>query len=203
MLTVEKLQMLEAKDLVEASGALDKDDVKLLVELLSEKDDILRYHSFLLLQQRSENFNDVYPYWEVFCEKLKSANSYQRSIGIMLISANVKWDSANRIDNVIDDFLSLLQDEKPITVRQCIQSLRGIVQYKGSLNKKITDRLMSLDINNIKATMQKLILIDILTILALIRRQQANCEIDSYIVNSLSGGMLDKKAIKQIEAMLG
>lgn len=39
-------------------------------------------------------------------------------------------------------------------------------------------------------------------ILAMIRKQQSNNEMESYILNALSGGVLDKKAVKQVEAML-
>lgn len=202
MLTVEKLLSFEKKDLLEAAAALSRDDIKLLAELLSEKDDTLRYHSLLLLQYRSEKSGDVYPYWDTFCEKLKSANSYQRSIGLMLIAANVKWDVENKIDYIIDEYFSLLHDEKPITVRQCIQSLKSIVPYKKHLHMKVAGRLMAVDITEVKTTMQKLVLTDILTVLALIRKQQSSDEIESYIFNVLSGGVLDKKAVKQVEAIL-
>jgi len=172
------------------------------VNSLSEKDDTIRYHYFLLLQHRSKDFGDVYPYWDIFCEKLKSENSYQRSLGLMLIAANAKWDIDNKIDYVIDEYLSLVYDEKPITIRQCIQALSGIVPYKSHLNMKIANKLMSISISDIKATMQKLILIDILEALAMIRKYQTNNEIESYILNALSGGVLDKKAVNQVEAML-
>ena len=120
----------------------------------------------------------------------------------MLIAANAKWDMENKLDDIIDENLSLIYDEKPITVRQCIQSLCEIVPYKEHLLMKIADKLMSLNITEIRATMQKLILIDILTVLTMIRKQQTNNEIESYILNALSGGLLDKKAVKQVGAML-
>jgi hypothetical protein len=56
------------------------------------KDDTFRYKCFLLLQGRSEKYPDVYPYWELFVQKLDSTNSYQRSLGLMLIAENVRWD---------------------------------------------------------------------------------------------------------------
>ena len=49
----------------------------------------------LLLQGRSLEFEDVYPYWDVLVEKLGSANSYQRSLRLMLIAENVRWDHCN------------------------------------------------------------------------------------------------------------
>ncbi|KUO70557.1 MAG: hypothetical protein APF77_22010 [Clostridia bacterium BRH_c25] len=202
MLTLERLSSLEKDELEDISKTLRVDDIHQLVDWLSEKDDTTRYHSFLLLQHRSEYSDDVYLYWDIFCEKLKSENSYQRSIELMLIAANAKWDMENKLDNVIDEYLSLLNDEKPITVRQCIQSLSEIVPYKKHLLMKISDQLISFNMGEIRATMQKLILIDILTVLTLIRKQQPNNEIESYILNALSGGVLDKKAVKRIEAML-
>lgn len=83
-----------------------------------------------------------------------------------------------------------------------LQTQSGIVPYKNHLHMKIANKLMSINIMDIRATMQKLILIDILEALAMIRKYQTNNEIESYILNALSGGVLDKKAAKQVEAML-
>lgn len=154
MLTLEEISSFEKESLPEISKTLGEEDICQLVDWLSEKDDTIRYNSFLLLQNRSREFSDVYPYWDSLCRKLKSNNSYQRSIGLMLTAANVKWDNEDKIDSVIDEYLSLLKDEKPITVRQCIQSLSEIVPYRSHLNLQIADSLMSLDIAGIKETMQ-------------------------------------------------
>ena len=151
---------------------------------------------------RSECFDDVYPFWDVFCEKLKSTNSYHRSIGLMLIAHNVRWDKENKIDVIITDYLTLLDDEKSITVRQCIQSLSKIVPYKTHLHNKIANELMSINIMEVKETMRKLIMMDILSILALIRKHQTTDGIEDYIFKALTGGLLDKKSIKLIELML-
>lgn len=202
MINIEKLVTFNKEDLLEFSKTLEKEDISQLVEWLSEKDDKLRYHSLLLLEHRSEEYDDVYPFWDVFCEKLRSTNSYHRSIGVMLIAANVKWDRENKIDTTINDYLRILDDEKPITVRQCIQSLGKMVTYRTSLNNKVANELISIDIMGVKPTMRKLILIDILNILVLIRKHQTSEEIDAYIFKALTGGLLDKKAIKQIELML-
>ncbi|AET67843.1 hypothetical protein Desor_2241 [Desulfosporosinus orientis DSM 765] len=202
MIIIERLFTIGKENLLEFSKTLQAGDISQLVEWLNEKDDKLRYHSLLLLERRSEEYDDVYSYWNVFCEKLTSTNSYQRSIGVMLIAANVKWDKENRIDNSIDDYLRVLNDEKPITVRQCIQSLDKIVSCRTDLHYKVTNKLISIDIMDIKPTMRKLILIDILNILVLIKKHNTSEEIDTYIFKALTGGLLDKKAIKQVELML-
>jgi len=202
MIAVERLLSFDKNDLPEVSKTLCRDDIPQLVEWLSEKDDTIRYHSLLLLQQRSLYFDDVYPFWNTFRKKLKSENSFQRNIGLILISANAKWDKDKRLDDTIDEYLSLLNDGKPITVRYCIQSLRDIVPFSKHLHHKIADKIMAVNISDVKKTMRKLILLDILGVLAVIRKYQTNDEIESYIINAITGGLLDKKAIKQVESIL-
>ena len=87
-------------------------------------------------------------------------------------------------------------------IRQCIQSLAKIVAYRIDLHNKVACELISIDIMDVKPTMRKLILIDILNILVLIKKHQTSEEIDTYIIKALKGGLLDKKTIKQMELML-
>jgi hypothetical protein len=202
MITSESIMLIPKNDLPEASKTLSKDDIAQLVEWLSLKNNDVRYQAFLLLQNRSTCFNDVYPFWDTFRDKLNSDNSYQRSIGLILIAENAKWDSQNRMANTIDAYLTLLEDEKPITIRQCIQSLGKIALIKSDYNKKIADYLVSFDLMAIKDTMRKSILLDILNVLLIIRKEQKNDEIDNFILNALSGEILDKKSKKQIELSL-
>jgi len=189
-------------DLQEVSKALNAEDIPQLVEWLNIKDDNIRYQVFLLLQNRSLFCGDVYPYWDTLRNKLQSDNSYQRSIGLMLLAENVKWDVENRIDDTIDEFLMLLNDEKPITIRQCIQSLGKIASAKPGLNNRIASRLISFNLFSVKETMRKSILNDILNVLLIIRQEMKTDEIESFILNALSGELLDKKNRNQIEALL-
>ncbi|MEA4965631.1 MAG: hypothetical protein VB055_07410 [Oscillospiraceae bacterium] len=202
MISIEDIMSISKSDLKEASRALSKDDVPQLVEWLSLKDDNVRYQAFLLLQSRSSFFEDVYPHWDSFLNKLKSDNSYQRSIGLMLIAENVKWDTQRKIVDIIDDFLKLLNDEKPITIRQCIQSLGKISSFQPGLNDRIASGLLSINLMAVKETMRKSILLDILNVLLVIRKDLKTDEIESFILSALSGEILDRKSKKQIEALL-
>ena len=67
---------------------------------------------------------------------------------------------------------------------------------------EIANKLMSINITKIRETMRKLVLIDILSILAMIRKYQENDDIENYIQHTLTGGVLDKKSIKQVELLL-
>ena len=202
MVTTESLMSISKSDLQDASKALNKEDIPQLIEWLSLKDDSIRYQAFLLLQNRSLFFSDVYPYWDILRDKLKSDNSYQRSIGLMLIAENVIWDVKNRMEDTIDEYLTLLNDEKPITIRQCIQALGKIAVAKQGLDDKIASRLISFDLMAVKETMRKSILLDILNVLLIIRQNQKTDEMESFIFDTLSGEILDKKSKKEIEVLL-
>lgn len=66
IITIERLFTIEKEDLLEFSKTLEAEDISQLVEWLTEKDDKLRYNSLLLLEHRSEEYNDVYPFWDIF-----------------------------------------------------------------------------------------------------------------------------------------
>jgi hypothetical protein len=202
MISKEKIMLISKSDILEASKALNKDDILQLVEWLSLKDDNIRYQAFLILQNRSIFFDDVYPFWDTFRDKLKSDNSYQRSIGLMLIAENVRWDGQNRMEDTIYEYLEILKDEKPITIRQCIQSLGKVALFKPGLNRIISDCLISFDMTAIKETMRKSILLDILNVLLVIRKELKTDGTEDFIQNALSGEILDKKSKKQIEQIL-
>jgi hypothetical protein len=197
------IMSIPESDLQEASKALTGEDIRELIQWLALKDDKIRYRAFRLLQNRSLFSNDVYPYWDTLRSKLKSDNSYQRSIGLMLLAENAKWDTENRMEDTVDECLALLDDEKPITIRQCIQSLGKIASTRTGLNGTIASRLISFNLLAVKETMRKPILLDILNVLLIIRQELKTDEIESFILNALSGEILDKKAKKQIENIIG
>ncbi len=202
MITIESMMLIDKNTLQEESKKLSKDDIPRIVKWLSLKDNDIRYQALLLLKNRSIFFDDVYPHWDIFRNKLKSDNSYQRSIGLMLIAENARWDTERRMEDTIDEYLGLLNDEKPITIRQCIQSLDKIVTYKPELNNKVAAALISFDFMAVKETMRKSILLDILNNLLIIRKNLRKDDIERFILNALSGEMLDKKSKKRIEELL-
>lgn len=181
---------------------LTADDIGFLISLLNEKNDDIRYAAFLTLQKRSELYPDVYPYWDVFCDKLESSNSYQRSIGIMLIAENVKWDRQNRFSGIFNSYMSHCTDEKFITSRQTIQSILKWIASRPELAEQTAAELVSIDISAFKATQQKLILTDILNVLAEIKQLHASDLIDGYISRAITGGLLDKKSVSSFKRLL-
>lgn len=185
--------------LAQAAAALNEADIAQLVDRLSLKENDVRYQALLLLKERSRQNDDVYPYWDVFEKKLRDKNSFQRSIGAQLLAENVRWDNGKKTEAAIDSYLTLLYDEKPITIRQSIQALIDILPYRPELHEKIANALMTVDLMKIKETMRKLVLGDIIEILLLIRDKERNEAIESYMLKLLTGEILDKKTRKQLE----
>ncbi len=202
MITTDQLMFLKECDITNILKVIDKNDISQFVEWLSEKNDKIRYNSLLLLEKRSLFFNDVYPFWDIFREKLRNKNSYQRAIGLKLIADNVKWDMDNKFEEIFDEYFDFLNDEKLIIIRQGLEAIKNIIPYKEQLNNRIANKIMSLNIWNLRETMRKPILMDILNALILIKKNQINDKIEKYIINAISGGVLDQKTKKEIASAL-
>ena len=202
MITAEKIQTCEKENLGGLNQDLSKEDIELLVGWLSEKDDNFRYKCFLLLIERSEKYQDVYPFWDIFIQKLRDPNSYQRNIGLRMIANNVRWDEQGKFDGICDLYLSCCDDEKPVTVRQCIQGLCQIVPFNTRCHSKVAQKMLSIDITLHKETQRKILLLDIISVLVLIDRANPNNDILVYIQNALTGELLDKKSKLAVEALI-
>jgi hypothetical protein len=195
--------LLEYKDRIEeAAEMLNGGDIEFLVSVLPEKRDELRYPAFLMLQRRSETHNDVYPFWDDFSEKLDSVNAYQRIIGATLIGANMKWDGKDRFAGIAEKYLACCSDEKPIVSRLTLQNMAKWIASKPRYWETAKRALFQIDINCQRDTMKKLILLDIIGVLAEIQKIDRNDDIADYILKAMTGGILDKKSIKQIERYL-
>lgn len=202
MITRETIAEITKDEIPDKAATLTQEDLPLLIELLNAKDDNLRYHAFLLLQKRSQINSDVYPYWDELVSKFTSTNSYHRSIGLMLLADNAKWDQQGKFDTLLETYLAFVNDEKPITVRQCVQSLTKIVPCKPHLAGKIADRLLAIDLSERKETQRKILLMDILSVLVVVRRYLKDERVEKYIISALTGEVLDKRAKAEIEKLM-
>lgn len=117
-------------------------DVNLLFEELSSKNDEIRLTALTALISMTDHEVDWFEnrYSELL-SKLSDENSYQRSIGIMLLCNLAKSDKKNELQKVLNTILKHTQDEKFITSRQCIQNIWKIaVAHKDNQNT-IVDHL--------------------------------------------------------------
>ncbi len=166
----ETLNTIAKDKILSFSRELTPADVSFLVQTLKEKDDKLRYNAFLLLQALSREKTAVYPHWGELEKKLDSDNSYQRSLGVMLLSENVRWDNENQFAGVLGKYLRCCQDEKFITARQAIQGLAAVVKATDKYNGALTQGLANLQLAQYKENQQKLLKKDIANISKLINK---------------------------------
>src|SRR5512133_1945484 len=98
--------------------------IKKHIENLASKDDKIRLEALQSLLKVTESKVDWgYEVWDLLFEKLGHENSYQRSIGILLLCNLAKSDGENRLGVCLDRLLAHTRDEKFITSRQCIQNI--------------------------------------------------------------------------------
>ena len=171
LMNINDLKVLAKDEIPALSKNLSKTDIHFLIQTLNEKDDTLRYSAFLLLQANSRNFPFVYEYWSDLEKKLGSPNSYQRSVGIMLIAENVRWDIVGRFSKTISKYLSCCNDEKFITARQAIQGLSAILKATNGFDNEIKQCLVNLRLSQYKGNQQNLINKDILNIIEIIENK--------------------------------
>lgn len=184
------------------AALLSSADIPPLVERLASAEDKIRYPAFLLLRERSATSDDLYPFWDVLDEKLSDSNSFQRSIGAMLLAANARCDNEGRMKKSLPRYLALLSDPKPITVRQSAQALPEILRAKPELAEEIGDTILRISLLDFKETMRKLILIDFLEVLFIARHIRPSEALEQYFFSVLSGSILDEKAKKQLRYQL-
>lgn len=140
-----------------------------LVNGLTRKDQNQAYANFQILEKKSRESDAIYPFFGTFAEMISSSNSYVRTRGLRLIAANVRWDADNRMDEIVDEYVRHISDEKPITARQCIQSLPEIAQYKPELKETIVEALYGAKVGHYADSMRPLVQKDIAEALKKIR----------------------------------
>jgi len=116
--------------------------VKEQFDLLSSTDDAIRMGALqTILKLTDQKVDWIYEVWDELFEKLKSENSFQRSIGIMVICNLAKSDTQNRLSHCLDLLLAHSRGEKFITSRQCIQNIWKVATTGGPAYDKILDHL--------------------------------------------------------------
>ena len=119
------------------------------------------YRALQSLQEASDLDDAVYAHIDTFIEMMHDSSSYVRTRGLTLIACNAKWDEAGRIDEIIDEYLNHVTDDKPITARQCIKSLLKLFEAKPHLVPRIASSLRHADISRFADSMRPLFQNDI------------------------------------------
>jgi hypothetical protein len=198
--------ILKNKDGLDPIAArVDKAEMVLLMEWLKEKDEQLRYAVFSILRLVSDRCDLVYHYWDTFAGMIDDQNSYQRNLGLMMIAANIRWDSGDKFGKICANYLKHCEDEKFVTARQCIQGLIKIVDHTQKYRAEIIDSLLGIDLESKKDTQSGLLLLDIVQVLGELYEEQPEERIANYLKEKyeLAQARGNDKVKKKIKAILG
>ena len=115
---------------------------------IESKDDTIRLNSLnMILKETEKKVDRIYEVWDTLIEKMDNENSYQRSIGILILCNLAKSDRDNRFNDIIGQILDHTADDKFITSRQCIQHCWKIAIVNDKVKQKIVEHLEELYIH--------------------------------------------------------
>lgn len=132
-----------------------------VIAALTDKDDKSACAFAEKIVTESRETRVWYGCFEEFSSLLDHPKSYVRNRVLAILAANARWDDENRFDALCDSYLSHITDEKPITARQCVQSLAEVGKAKPSLVPKIQTALQNADLSRYKESMRPLLEKDI------------------------------------------
>lgn len=116
------------------------------IDMLICSDNKQAYNALKELLVISEQCNALYSYFDIFVEMMNNQdNSYIRTRGLRLIAYNSKWDINNQVNSIIEKWLKHIEDEKPITARQCIKDTVIIAKNKPELIDIILEKLSKIN----------------------------------------------------------
>jgi hypothetical protein len=175
-------------------------NIKKYIGDLGSTDDKVRLEALQTLLKVTESKVDwVYDVWNHLFEKLGNENSYQRSIGVMLLCNLAKSDTENRIANSLDCLLAHTKDDKFITSRQCIQNI-----WKTATNKPNKEKVLKhLEKRFVECVNEKhfnLLRQDIIQSMALLYKEQKDGALLTQ-AQALISTEQDMKYRKQYEAL--
>ena len=101
--------------------------------------------------------DEWYEYFDTFASLLDHPKSLVRNRVLYILAANAQWDADNHFDGIIDDYLTHVTDEKPITARQCVKALAQVGLAKPQYIPMILSALQDADLSKYKDSMHPLI----------------------------------------------
>lgn len=139
------------------TGGFRVNNTEEIIAKLTDKDDKAACAFFQTLAAESAASDKYLEMIPSFAGLLTHKSSYARTRGFGLIAAQARWASDGQIAAVFDQMIPLLQDPKPITVRQCLAALHEVVLYRPELTERIRVAVEAIDLTQYKDSMSSLI----------------------------------------------
>lgn len=137
---------------------MDKEEI---FNILYGKEKWNVWKKFQEIENSIEDSDLLYKYFNNIKNMLYDEKSYIKMRGFRIICRLSKWDKDNKINDIIDILLHVLDGEKPTIVRQCLSALNNLLLYKIDLSDKVENKLRSIDLSKYKDSMKPLIKKDI------------------------------------------
>ena len=128
-----------------------------IIAKLTAKDDKYACAIADKIISESHHTDEWYEYFDAFASLLNHPKSLVRNRALNILAANAQWDDENRFDTILDDYLTHITDEKPITARQCIKALRQLGEAKPQYIPRILSCFHDADLSQYKDSMRPLI----------------------------------------------
>lgn len=132
-----------------------------VITMLTSKDDKRACAYAEKIISESRETDEWYDCFDEFASLLSHPKSLVRNRALNILAANAVWDDENRFGFILNDYLSHITDEKPITARQCVRALAELGQAKPQFIPEILAALHSADLSQYKDSMRPLIEKDI------------------------------------------
>ena len=132
-----------------------------IIAKLTSKDDKYACTIADIIISESQDTDEWYKYFDDFASLLNHPKSLVRNRVLDIPAVNAQWDDENRFDTILDDYLTHVTDEKPITARQCIKALTQVGMAKPQYISRILSHLRTADLSKYKDSMRPLIEKDI------------------------------------------
>lgn len=135
--------------------------MKDLIANLYNEDNNSAYKTLLELETVTVESNELYDDFDDLLVMLDNEKTFIRVRGVRLICCLARWDTKNKINRNIGIILKELEDKKGTSVRQCLEKLPLLLEYKPELVNIIKNKINNLDLSQYKASMRSLIQKDI------------------------------------------
>jgi len=132
-----------------------------IIAKLTSKDDKYACAVADRIISESQITDKWYECFDAFASLLNHPKSLVRNRVINILATLAQWDDKNRFDIILDDYLAHINDEKPITARQCIKALAQLGKAKPQYTPQILLALHETDLSKYKDSMRPLIEKDI------------------------------------------
>lgn len=173
-----------AKKIIKDTGCRNE----VVKQLMTNKDIMVYYHSYYILSRASEiNPQLFYMYWDDFVTLLDNNNSYKRDIGMTMIANLIIVDIDKKFDNIFDEYINCINDEKFMIAQCCVKNLKRIIQQREDLIGEVVQILLRIDdITSYPQKQKELLKYDVLDIFDIVyEKVEDRNNIQLFIENCL------------------